>query len=172
MVVNALGVGFRKDLLERFAQLQLIPYEKLFKSGMEYSGIEYINRRFTWFEKLLKAAEARLSEVIPNNWHLPYFLFMEFTRRTKNHIVDVLSSREKENPDLNAHVQTILKSLKMIISFENKMRASLSIPLTRAVISDEDGDGNTENVSNNEEVNTMTFSDSIADAYDNYLGES
>lgn len=31
LVIDALGVKFRKDLLDRFAQLQLIPYEKAFK---------------------------------------------------------------------------------------------------------------------------------------------
>ena len=50
LVINVLGVSFRKDLLERFAQLQLIPYEKLFKVGSKHAGLEFLDRRYAWFK--------------------------------------------------------------------------------------------------------------------------
>jgi hypothetical protein len=35
LVVDALGPGARKDLLDEFVQLQLLPYEKIFGAGIQ-----------------------------------------------------------------------------------------------------------------------------------------
>ena len=52
LVIDILGVPFRKDLLERFAQLQLIPYEKAFGHPAKLSGLEQLDRRYAWFKRL------------------------------------------------------------------------------------------------------------------------
>ena len=49
LVVDALGEKCRKDLLERFSQIQLLPYTKLFQPGSKYSGLDCIEQRFAWF---------------------------------------------------------------------------------------------------------------------------
>jgi hypothetical protein len=56
LIVDVLGKPFRKDLLDRFAQLQLIPYEKMFKQGSKYNidGLEHVEKRFSWFKRLLQ----------------------------------------------------------------------------------------------------------------------
>ena len=169
-IVDALGGGFRKDLMERFAQLQLIPYEKAFKVGSEFSGLDHLGKRFQWFDNLVKAAEERLSSVVPSSWRLSYYLFIEFTRRTKKHVTDVLCEFQSQKIEANDYVKIMLKTLRYVIKFENQMRAILNIPLTRiAEEADDVSDGGAEGNAREESV-AVTFQDSIADAFDSYLG--
>eukprot|EP01035_Chromulina_nebulosa_P022106 gene22106-28624_t len=95
---------------ERFAQLQLIPYEKMFKIGTKYA--EYLDQRFAWFKYLLSVVDSKLSSVLKAHW------------RTKKHITDILTQTEKENPEANAHVAFVLKSLQSA-SFSVKGNSTL-----------------------------------------------
>ena len=42
LVVNALGPQARKDLLDEFVQLQMLPYEKYFAVGKPYFGLDHV----------------------------------------------------------------------------------------------------------------------------------
>jgi DNA repair exonuclease SbcCD ATPase subunit len=54
LVVDALGAEARKEMLEEFVQLQLVPYEKLFGIDQEHYNLESVDRRWAWFKRLLK----------------------------------------------------------------------------------------------------------------------
>lgn len=107
LVIDALGPGFRTDLLERFSQLQLIPYEKLFASGTKYNGLEFLDRRYAWFKRLLKVTDDKVGSLFPSHWLLPFYLFLEFSRRTRKHLHGILYALEKSpaRPDIATHVQ-------------------------------------------------------------------
>ncbi len=155
LVVDALGEAFRKDLLGRFAQLQLIPYEKLFKFGTKYSGVDCMEHRYAWFKYLLTVVEAKFSETFPASWNVPSHLFVEFSRRTKKHIADVLAVSEKEGPvDTPEHVAFLLKAVKGVVAFQAEITASFAAKL-RAVAGEEQD---------------VALSESITDAFDPYLG--
>lgn len=168
LVVDALGVDFRNDLLERFAQLQCLPYDKMFAPGTQYSGLDCLERRYIWFERLLKFAEKRVSDIFPSHWRLNSYLFAEFRRRTKKHLSEILAERERENPEANTHVKTMLTALKSVVSFESKMRAALNVrtPLEEEEADDEDGEAGADGAVKSK----SNFQESIADAFDNYLG--
>jgi hypothetical protein len=123
MVVDALGEKFRKDLLERFAQLQLMPYEKMFQFGTKYAGLDCLEQRYNWFRYLLQIVDEKLSNVLPAKWQVEYHLFLEFVRRTKKHLFDVLTQYERETPDLNSSQQVtlLLKVVKNVNNFEVEM---------------------------------------------------
>ena len=162
LIVDVLGKPFRKDLLERFAQLQLIPYEKLFKQGSKLGidGLEFVDKRFSWFKRLLHVADARLNEIFPEHWNLGYHLFCEFSRRTRIHLVGVLEALEKDRRrvDTQVYVELLLKSLKVVIAFETEMKGLLHMR-TR---DPEQDDPNT--------VIEYLAPPSINDAFDAYLG--
>lgn len=153
LVVDALGEKFRKDLLERFAQLQLIPYEKLFQNGSKYAGIQFLDQRFAWFNYLVGVVNDKLSSVIPSNWFAAYHLFLEFCRRTKNHFIEILSQAERESSAIMADMTLIIKTLKSCIDFENKMIASFT---------------NAAQLESESVIFTIT--ESMRDAFDPYLG--
>lgn len=162
LVIDVLGVSFRKDLLERFAQLQLIPYEKLFKIGSKHAGLEFLDRRYAWFKRLLKAADDRVSSIFPASWNLPYHLFVEFSRRTTKHVADVLESAENDSTDAIAHVATLLKALKCILTFEAEMKASSDMQ-TRSFETQSADEGNGER-------RDFIAPPSITEAFDSFLG--
>ncbi len=126
LVVDVLGDKFRKDLLERFAQLQLISYEKLFQYGTKYCSLDHLEQRFIWFKYLLHLVESKLHDVLPSKWQVTYHLYTEFARRTQKHLHDVLTEVEKETVVLHdqEHVAMILKALKSVVAFEAEITAS------------------------------------------------
>ena len=159
LVIDILGVPFRKDLLERFAQLQLIPYEKAFGHPAKLSGLEQLDRRYAWFKRLLKTADDRVSSIFPASWNLPYHLFVEFSRRTSRHMADVLSHAETGATEATVHVASLLKALKSVLKFEAEMKASFDIQ-NKAIESESD----------NDKKLIFLAPTSIAVAFDDYLG--
>lgn len=127
LVIDVLGVPFRKDLLERFAQLQLIPYEKIFKFGSKLAGIEYLDRRYIWFKSLLKAVNDKVSSIFPSYWNLPYFLFLEFSRRTSKHLAEVLEHAESNHIESKTYVPLLKNSLRSILGFEAEMMVAVDM---------------------------------------------
>lgn len=155
LIIDALGVDFRRDLMDRFSQIQLIPYEKFFKFGNQFSTLEHLDRRCLWFKKLLVTIDNRVSCIFPPNYRLPVHLFSEFVRRTKQHVGDLLDEMENdESIDQNVHVATLLKALKGMLAFEAEMKASFAVHLQ----TDDDND------------DPIEIHDSIAEAFDPYLG--
>jgi hypothetical protein len=169
IVVDALGPHFRKDLLERFAQLQLIPYEKLFAAGTKLSTLENLDKRFAWFKRLLSVADHRLTAYIPSRWGLAYHLFAEFVRRTKKHLTDVMSSLEKSVVDRHQHVQSLLKGVKAAAVFEAEMKASFTVS-ARGQDDFDSGDANLNGAANLEYFNALVSAEQIAQAFDGFLG--
>ena len=194
LVVDALGIHFRKDLLERFAQLQLIPYEKQFacSAGNKFSSMEHLDRRFAWFKKLLSVVDNRLSTFIPAKWGLPTTLFTEFVRRTKQHIVDSLTMLEKSSMDTATRVQVLLRAVKAVVTFEAEMKVSFTMaarglddadgssptPLSNFNPTSATGSSGSNNSSSNSNkstdggssLSTTLGSECIADAFDEFLG--
>lgn len=154
LVVNALGVHFRKDLLGRFAQTQLMPYEKLFSSSIKYSNLESLDKRFAFLKRLLRASEKQFSSVFPSNWQLQRHFYAEFCRRTRKHIHDHLLATDRCNMDPHEYVPILLKALKNVISFEAEMKASFAVA------------SRGQEESSEEEIVSV----SIVEAFDKFLG--
>eukprot|EP01039_Chlorochromonas_danica_P007510 gene7510-8307_t len=160
-VIDALGEKFRLDLLERFSQLQLIPYEKLFKHGTKYSGLDYLDQRYAWFRRLLHVVEVKLSGILPERYKVGYHLFLEFQRRTKNHLAEELTQCEKEyNPqadDSHSWVGKLIKSIKSVMAFEAEVLSSFDV---KSRFDEEEG----------EKKDSQSIPLSIRDAFDPFLG--
>ena len=165
LIVDALGADFRRDLMDRFSQIQLIPYEKFFKfgNGNPLSTLDHLDRRCLWFKKLLITIDNRVSCIFPPNYRLPVHLFSEFVRRTKQHVGDLLDEMEKDDAlDRNVHVATLLKALKGMLAFEAEMKASFSVHLQSDADDDDDDEAG--------QGGPIEVHDSIAEAFDPYLG--
>lgn len=155
LVVDALGEKCRKDLLERFSQIQLLPYTKLFQHGSKYAGLDCMDQRFAWFRFLLGLIDEKLHDIFPSKWQVPYHLFLEFSRRTKHHLEEILADEEKEDHDPTARIQFLLKTIQSVVAFESEITASF---ITR------------DRMDANKDVNTYEIPESIRDAFDPYLG--
>jgi hypothetical protein len=73
----------RKELLEEFVLLQLVPYDTLFGVGRTHCSLDQVDRRWSWFKRLLKYIDSKFGTIFPTHWRLPLRLCMEFTENTK-----------------------------------------------------------------------------------------
>jgi hypothetical protein len=118
LVVDALGASSRRELLEEFVQLQLVPYEKLFGVDKPHYSLNQVERRWSWFKRLLKSIDSKFANVCPPHWRLPLRLCLEFTERTKIHLVLMLTSMESRD---ETDVHALLKALQTALRFEQEM---------------------------------------------------
>jgi len=126
LVVDALGPASRRELLEEFVQLQLVPYERLFGSdgaGRHFS-LDDVERRWAWFKRLLATVDSKFSNICPAHWRLPLRLCLEFTERTKIHLVTLLTMMESRD---ETDVHALLKALQTTLRFEQEMGARFGL---------------------------------------------
>ena len=126
LVVDALGPASRRELLEEFVQLQLVPYERLFGSdgaGRHFS-LDDVERRWAWFKRLLATVDHKFSNICPAHWRLPLRLCLEFTERTKIHLVTLLTMMESRD---ETDVHALLKALQTTLRFEQEMGARFGL---------------------------------------------
>ena len=50
-------------------------------------SLDQVERRWAWFKRLLKNVDSKFSNICPQHWRLPLRLCLEFTERTKIHLV-------------------------------------------------------------------------------------
>lgn len=172
LIVDILGENFRRDLLEKFSLLQLIPYDKAFEFGTKFCGLEFLEKRFNWFRYLLQLLQSRFGSTFPRRWGVRQQMFIEFRRLTKLHMSDVLADtyrlQEKQkdrtkagnNPEgvVSQYVNMLLIALKNILAFEAEITATL------LVLASEDSDNA------KLEVDCLINDEPISEVFDAYLG--
>eukprot|EP00605_Chrysophyceae_sp_TOSAG23-4_P001233 GSChrysophyteH1.ASY1.ANO1.1344.1 assembled CDS len=134
LVVDSLGISARRELLEEFVQLQLVPYESLFGEGKQHNSLDQVERRWAWFKRLLKNVDSKFAKICPSHWHLSLRLCLEFTERTKLHLVELLTTLQSGD---NIDVHSLLKALQSTLRFEQDMVARFQNELAVSAMSDE-----------------------------------
>lgn len=124
LVVDALGTKVRRELLEEFVQMQLIPYDNLFGAGKEHNSLEDVERRWAWFKRLLKWVDQKFGHIFPPHWRLPLRMCLEFTERSKLHLVQLLSEMESSD---SMDVHALLKALQSTLRYEKEMSERFNV---------------------------------------------
>ncbi|KAG7359706.1 Vps53 vacuolar sorting complex protein [Nitzschia inconspicua] len=147
LLIDAIGKEARIEFMTGFVQDQLIEYSKIYKpvkekpiekprvssfmaqpeapkddAKQEYA-LEFIEKRFLWFSKLLTGIQQMYPGVFPTYWNLEYHLAKNFLRRTKSHLLALLSGPNKD-PDAN-NATILLKALQKTIIFEKDVCSAL-----------------------------------------------
>eukprot|EP01041_Mallomonas_annulata_P013062 gene13062-27567_t len=91
LTVDAIGPAFRHELLCELSQLQVLPYERLFRPGRPHGPLDMLEFRWDWFRRLIDTAEDLLQDVIPRRWNFSRYLYREFSERTKKHLYVLLT---------------------------------------------------------------------------------
>ena len=118
LVVDSLGAGARRKLLEEFVQQQLVAYEGLFGCNKAHFALDQVERRWAWFKRLLKYIDAKFGTIFPVHWRLPLRMCLEFAERTKMHLVLLLTEMESQD---RTDVHALLKALQSALRFETEM---------------------------------------------------
>ena len=134
-VIDSLGDDVREELLDELVQTQMLPYDRIGRRGGTIGTLapEHMERRWTGLRKLLYAAEHRMGRICPAKWMLPHRIYLEFTERTRAHFRELLMVEQEKyemrgsdngefnSPAAQAHVSTIVNTLKSVIKVEEEM---------------------------------------------------
>lgn len=118
LMVDALGTKVRQQILDNFVHRQLVPYEALFGTDKEHFSLDQVDRRWSWFKRLLKYIDSKFSSIFPSHWRIQLRLCLEFIERTKMHMILLLT--DMESRDIN-DVNLLMKALQSTIRFEQEM---------------------------------------------------
>jgi vacuolar protein sorting-associated protein 53 len=110
-VVDALGPLARKDLMDEFVQLQLLPYEKIFSPGKPHFGLDHVDRRWAWIKRLVRTIDAKFKSICPMHWRVSQRLCLSFNERTKVHMHSMLSDFG-DNSDVSALLKALQSTLR------------------------------------------------------------
>ena len=120
LVVDALGPEAAQRQIDAILSKQLNSYRKMpeFKNGGDAASLDQIDRRFSWFRRMLKEFEARFESIIPEHWKVPHRLCVDFLNLTHLQLQEVLSSEGDES----GNVTILLKALQKTLMFEKDMK--------------------------------------------------
>mmetsp|Transcript_58744 Transcript_58744/g.65757 ORF Transcript_58744/g.65757 Transcript_58744/m.65757 type:complete len:960 (+) Transcript_58744:102-2981(+) len=149
LLIDAIGKEARVEFMTGIVQDHLVEYSRLYKPVKEQPkekprvssfmaqpetdtkedtkpefALEFIEKRFLWFQNLLTEIQNNYPEVFPPYWNLEYHLTKNFLRRTRSHLL-VLFSGPTKDPDSN-NATILLKALQKTIIFEKDVSSALS----------------------------------------------
>lgn len=128
-VVDALGPDAVARQVSAIVDDHLSPYKTMpeFQSGGDAASLDQIERRFSWFRRLLKEVETRFAKTFPAHWRVPHNLCITFMITTKAQLLSVLNSGNAEVEN----VTVLLKALQKSLVFEKDMVAKFEAEDTR-----------------------------------------
>lgn len=135
-VVDALGSTTRKELIQEFVQYQLQPYDGIFGMYKEYCSLEFVERRWSWFKRLLKYIDTKFVNIFPAHWRLSLQITLGFYEHTKLHLIAVVTEMDSKQ-QLN-DVNTLLKALQSAIRFEQEIQERYQLSKELQVMKEKD----------------------------------
>ncbi|TFK53541.1 hypothetical protein OE88DRAFT_1655697 [Heliocybe sulcata] len=122
LIADLLGLDVRTQLVDRYLNLQLREYRRIFKATDEAGGLDNVERRFRWFGRVL-ASHDQEDAVWPEAWKVDWGLVAKFVDLTREDMVGLLS---KAGSALD--VKVLLDTLQQTLDFEASMSRKLGAP--------------------------------------------
>lgn len=110
-VIEVLGGDYRKHIIERYIQLQLQDYRRIFRSTDEAGQLDNVPRRYAWFRRVLKSHDEESGSLFPDSWEVSRLLVASFADSTRADLTNVLL---KTPPS----VTVLLDALQATLDFE------------------------------------------------------
>ncbi|KAJ5077222.1 vacuolar sorting protein [Anaeramoeba ignava] len=111
LVVDSIGVQFRKEIIKNFCDIQLNPYQELFSPGKtEYGNVASIDRRYSWSKKLLRNFSKNFGDLFPEYWKVDQILSEEICCITQRH-VNIMLTRERSNLSVDSIIEALMQTL-------------------------------------------------------------
>jgi hypothetical protein len=101
----------RNHIVERYLQLQLAEYRRIFRSTDEAGQLDNVPRRYAWFRRVVKHHDEEDAALFPANWEVTRLLVASFAEYTRADLANVLG---KGMPN----VATLLEALQSTLDFE------------------------------------------------------
>ncbi len=78
-------------------------------------ALSKIDRRFSWFRRVLKEVDEAFERIFPKHWHMPYRLCSEFLTITRSQILDLMIVGGGEVDDVNVILKVIVRRLICVL---------------------------------------------------------
>ncbi|WVQ99621.1 hypothetical protein IAU59_006758 [Kwoniella sp. CBS 9459] len=121
LVIDVLGGDFRNHIIERYLQLQLAEYRRIFRSTDEAGQLDNVPRRYAWFRRVLKQHDEEDAALFPESWEVTRLLVANFSEYTRGDLANVLG---KGTPAVNV----LLDALQATLDFEATYARRFDIP--------------------------------------------
>jgi antitoxin component HigA of HigAB toxin-antitoxin module len=118
-----LGGDYRKHIIERYLQLQLAEYRRIFRSTDEAGQLDNVPRRYAWFRRVLKHHDDEHAALFPAGWEVTRLLVASFAEQTRVDLANVLG---KTVPNVNV----LLDALQATLDFEAAFSRRFNIPVS------------------------------------------
>lgn len=113
LVVDVLGDDVRNHLIDKYCNMELKDYRRIFRPTDEAGQLDNLSRRFSWFRRILGLHEEEHANVFPASWNVGKILCGKFTEITAEDVNTLLS---RLGPKLT--VNLLLENLQHAIEFE------------------------------------------------------
>ncbi|OEU15407.1 Vps53_N-domain-containing protein [Fragilariopsis cylindrus CCMP1102] len=149
LLIDAIGKEARIEFMTGIVQDHLVEYSRIYKPANKEqpkekprvssfmaqpeiepegdikpeSALEFVEKRFLWFQYLLAEIQKKYPEVFPPYWNLEYHLTKNFLRRTRSHLLALFAGPTKDPDSNNATI--LLKALQKTIIFEKDVSSAL-----------------------------------------------
>nr|XP_019001124.1 vacuolar-sorting protein 53 long isoform [Kwoniella mangroviensis CBS 8507]OCF64585.1 vacuolar-sorting protein 53 long isoform [Kwoniella mangroviensis CBS 8507] len=120
-VIDVLGGDFRNHIIERYLQLQLAEYRRIFRSTDEAGQLDNVPRRYAWFRRVLKNHDEENASLFPSSWEITRLLVSNFAEYTRSDLANVLG---KSTPAVNI----LLDALQATLDFEAGFARRFDMP--------------------------------------------
>ncbi|WVR06988.1 hypothetical protein IAU60_004025 [Kwoniella sp. DSM 27419] len=120
-VIDVLGGDFKNHIIERYLQLQVAEYRRIFKSTDEAGQLDNVPRRYAWFRRVLKHHDEEDVDLFPESWEMTRLLVSNFAEYTRGDLANVLG---KATPSVNI----LLDALQATKDFEANCTARFDMP--------------------------------------------
>ncbi|KIR67392.1 vacuolar-sorting protein 53 long isoform [Cryptococcus bacillisporus CA1873] len=121
LAVDVLGGDFRNHIIERYLQLQLAEYRRIFRATDEAGQLDNVPRRYAWFRRVLKHHDEEDAMLFPDSWQVTRLLVANFSECTRSDLANVLA---KQTPA----VSVLLDALQGTLDFESGMSRKFGMP--------------------------------------------
>ncbi|TXT07188.1 hypothetical protein VHUM_03358 [Vanrija humicola] len=121
LVVDVLGADYKKHIIERYIQLQLAEYRRIFRSTDEAGQLDNVPRRYAWFRRVLKHHDEEHAALFPASWEVTRLLVAGFAEQTRIDLANVLG---KQVPQ----VGVLLDALQATLDFEGVLSRRFNKP--------------------------------------------
>ncbi|XP_065166273.1 vacuolar protein sorting-associated protein 53 homolog [Atheta coriaria] len=121
LVVSALDVKVKNDLLKWFVDLQLVEYKHLFQSTEDTAWLDKIDKRYAWLKRHLLEFEERLGTMFPQNWEVSERIAVQFCNHTREELSALMQKRRHE-----IDVKLLLFAIQKTTNFENLLSRRFS----------------------------------------------
>ena len=135
----------RNHIIERYIQLQLAEYRRIFRSTDEVNHIfrtlgdgadnqagqlDNVPRRYAWFRRILKSHDEQDSPLFPPTWEVTRLLVGSFSEYTRTDLGNVLG---KGVPTVNVLLEALQGTLDFEIVMEKRLEMNFEDVVERGL---------------------------------------